>query len=454
MKAVGQAMDEDEAVYMENNELTEIINAHVEELVHAHESGDLANVSTILANYAVTLSVRNDSDIAHFTLTCGLCKHVGDILHTATDMSVIDAALGFVDALFKCGSEVCARYFEPFFQYINEAMENESADAVLVARCVRCVASFARGIPSNDPFFPFNVTLDVLLPIFDKYQDARVDILNLCSAVIEKWPMCIYVNQLIDVGCRMLHPDVDPTEFFKAVRLSIKNRREDAVSDLQETELIGTNFHGLVDLMTYEGPLQEAYAMASMKVIRCIMRYVHSKRLILNGLLNYDFLIRYAFDHDGEARVAAYLLLSKGIATQSRHIVTILENGLHVQLRDDVIEGNYRIRMAAVCLIYKMAKHCRGMICEFIDVAMINTMISLVDDNSPKYSLIVTKFLLGALGIYTDRIENGVVAAIIENEEVFDVFGSLIENTEDETTRVLANSLLTQIEQMRTHMFN
>ena len=377
------------------SELEPLFETQTNYLRGACESGDSQKAVEILTNFGAVVSQRPGPTIAGIALSTSLVSVVVDIFRTCRDESVIVACIELVSMFVRCGSDEIVEALVPVFSKMDMYLD-ECDNELVVDKTLMCISRYAAAFPSDDFDLSFNLTLDVLLSIRDRFPRLCPTILCVCATVLAHRPNCYLCEQLFSVALQLIVEKKDGAEvssFFDAITSLVKYRSRHKIEMLEE--LKGSDFYELVTVRMFNTSA-EAVTGAALKLWLVLTKCISEARGCFVSLIDISRLIQFAKAHEGKLRALAYRLIGRYVKLRCSSINALFDEGLALLFRTDLEEGSYEVRCATMMLITKILKygHDDPRMGEFTSSETISLMLSFLDVSAPKLDKAIIKYLL------------------------------------------------------------
>jgi hypothetical protein len=370
---------------MPKDNLIATLDQHLSVVFDSFQSGNFRDLTELLFHLSVILSQRSP-DLESYLEQTGLNAFLETVLGTPDADNLCCSALSLLDSLFASGSPQLISGFANLFHILSSFLEHPVPE--IVSKTILCISHFARSCSSSCVDFPFDTTMDRLLAICDSFSELRQPVLILCASVIEFFPKCYLVNELISTGFAIFGIDLDPTEFFHAIRVAI---RVIPVELVQYLKGIDNLFVNLASLILADCPLSEIHSGASMRLFLAILTLEASFAIEAMSYIDFDEVICAALQGGDKVRIAAYRLLDRGLRTRSSITASICEANLIDQFPNDIENGGFSLRISVVSLVGTILKYSRfdPRTEVLLSPGFLEAILDLLDAGSPQLDLAV-----------------------------------------------------------------
>ena len=388
--------------WISESELEPLFATQTNYLRGACESADSQRAVEILTNFGAVVSQRLGPTIAGVALSTNLVNVVVDVFRTCRDECVIVACIELASLFVGCGSDDILEALVPVFSKLDMYID-ECDNELVVGKTLMCISRYAAAVPGDDFDLPFNLTLDVLLTIRDRFPRLCPAILCVCASVLAHRPNCYLCEQLFSVAVELIVDKKDGgivirggtevSAFFDALTNLVKYRSRHKIEMLEE--LRDSNFYELLTASVFSTSAEAATA-ATLKLWLALTKCISEARGCFVSLVDILRLIQFAKTHEGKLRALAYRLIGRYVKLRCSSINALFDEGLAILFHADLEEGSYEVRCAAMMLITKILKYGRGdpRVGEFTSSETISLMLSFLDVSAPKLDKAVIKYLL------------------------------------------------------------
>lgn len=429
------------------DDLIPVLQNHFDILQNLYRTGDFHGFCQKCYTFSIVFHGKT-TKYAKFAFDSHLLEFLLEVLVETREKNVGTAVISIISSILSLNNfdatSLC--FQKEFFCLIDSNLDDD--DILLVKSSIECIYSSLQSLSQmNNEELPFNLSMERLLDLLDKFDTLEEYILTLCSTVLSYYPNHYIRDQMIFLGWKIFNPALNPNIFFEALVSIFKANPE----EIYEVFLSLDDF--FVRLSTYtivieeDSEYKENLSYHSMHLFSSMISLLPIHELELLSYIPFEEMIKQLFKRNSDiCKIESMNLLSLGIKTRSKLISLIFDDDREKEIENFIIDGSFKKREALLHLVTVIFQYAinEEKISMFYDKSFLDQLFWLFDSETYEYANLVIDCIIAMLH-KADQVTREAMIEYLKTNEYYGQLESLSDDCMNSELQIKCAMLLHEI---------